>query len=164
MQFSSVAFITIQMTRYFLWHTRNTVVLHRTAMLYCPVIFQGHLRCLTVVFVRVIATFRTVNSLTRSSVLPINVLVENCVASIGRTVLSYKFFKKHSQSLRYLSGASDKSLAEEMLLFRSGIYRIQGGWHCIWSSTLLRNTRRCRVCAGSNFNPQVNHYLIRHSS
>jgi len=48
-------------------------------------------------------------------VLTTNVLVENCAASKGRMVLSYKFFKKHSQSLRYLSGAIVKNLAEEIL-------------------------------------------------
>jgi hypothetical protein len=90
-------------------------------MLYCSVIFQGHLRCLTAVVVWVIATFRALNSLTRSSVLTINVPVENCVASNDRIVLSYKFFKKHSQSLGYLSGACDKNLAEEILLFHSEI-------------------------------------------
>lgn len=128
-------------------------------MLYCPVIFQSHLRCLTAV-VWVIATFRTLNSLTRSSVLTINVLVENCVASNGRIVLSYKFFTKHSQSLRYSSGACDKNLAEEILLFHSEIWRVKSGRHYTWRSTLLR---RFRVCAGSNFNPQMNHYLIRKS-
>ena len=136
-------------------------MLHRPAVLYCLVIFQGHLRCLTTIFVGVIATFRTVGSLTRSSVLTINVLVENCVTSNGRIFLSYKFFKKHSQSLRYLSGASDKNLAEEIILFHSEIYGIQGGRHYTSSSKLLRNTRRCGLCAGSNFNPQVNHYAIR---
>jgi len=137
------------------------LVLHSPAAFYCPVTFQAHLRCLTAIYVGVIATFRTVSSLTRSSVLTINVVVKNCVASRGRRVLSYRFFKKHSQSLRYLSGVSDKKLAEEILLFLSDIYRIQVGRHYSWSSTLLRNTRRRRVCAWSNFNPQANHYLIR---
>ena len=142
------------------WYTRNTASSTQTGSKYT---FQSYLSATCAVlaqfFWMVIATFRTVNSLTRSSVLTIKVLVENCVSSNGRIVLSYKIFKKHSLSLGYLSGASDENLAEEILLFHSEKYRIQDGLHYTRSSTLLRNTRRCRECAGSNFSAPVNHWI-----
>lgn len=152
------SFIPMQWTRYFLWYTRNTATSTQTGSKYT---FQSHFSATCAVlaqfFWRVIATLRTENSLTRSSVLTINELVENCVFSSGRIVLSYKIFKKHSLSLGYLCGASDEKLTEEILLFHSEKYRIQDGQHYTRSSTLLRNTRRCRECAGLNFSAQVNH-------
>jgi hypothetical protein len=68
----------------------------------------------------------------------------NCVASNGRIVLSYKFFKKPSQS-RYLLGASDKNLGEEILFEHKLADNTQGALqHCgiragaenVWGRTL----------------------------